>query len=86
MTSLLNISISKLSITVLYDAKTRNSFCWKYFKNIVIIKENNKNRILNPDQVYCAACLTAVKAESDGVTLKNSNLLFLNKNAFFRFH
>lgn len=67
MTELSKTAVNKLSIDVFYDAKTRTSFCWKYFGHLVLT-ESNKKKILNSDHIYCAACLTDVKKESEDVT------------------
>lgn len=67
MSELSKTNLGKLSITVInYGARTRTSFCWNYFGNLVKF-EDNKKKILNPDQVYCAACLAAAKAENEDI-------------------
>lgn len=67
MAELKKININKLSITTFYDFRARSSFCWKYFGNLVLC-DLNKKTVLNPDHVYCSACLSAVRAESGNVS------------------
>lgn len=66
MSQLSKTSVNKLTISVFYDLKTRSSFCWKYFGHL-ILTNGKKKKVVNPEQVYCLACLDAVKEESEDI-------------------
>lgn len=78
MTELSKTSVTKLSVKVFYDAKTRSSFCWKYFGNL-LLTDNYTKRLVNVDQVYCSACLNAVKEESEDVSFGTVKIKSYNK-------
>lgn len=62
------IEVKRLSISVLYHPKTRNSTVWKYFGDLVLHDENdNKKKKIIEDQVFCNVCLDSAKDSSDDV-------------------
>lgn len=65
MTDLMRNTILKnIFVRVLFDPKTRSSFCWKYFGDLVIITAAKKKTI-NADHVYCSVCLSEAKEENE---------------------
>lgn len=59
--------VKHFSISVLYDAKIKSSFCWRHFGDL-IFEENNRKKKVATDQVFCNACLSSVQEENDEIS------------------
>ncbi|CAG5037111.1 unnamed protein product [Parnassius apollo] len=67
MATIKKAKIKQFSISMIHDGKTKTSFCWRHFGDLVIEEDNKKKKVCN-DQVFCNACLTVAQEENDDIS------------------
>ncbi|CAG5018211.1 unnamed protein product [Parnassius apollo] len=74
--------IKQFSIFVLNDTKTKTSFCWQHFGDLVIEEDYKKKKVCN-DQVFCNTCLTAAQKDNDEISFGLKSKNFAKKKKTF---